>query len=297
MSLCAIVKASNKRLLINTYFVEVSKLMKYNEKKLYWKIRIMDAKRQKLSFIYDLLIIILAIVTIVLLIIDSTVQLTDRQKQIVSIVDTAILIIFAFDYFTRLIIAKDKKQFFRQNIPDLLSIIPFNQAFQALRVFRIFRLTSLLRFTKLAKIAKAARLFSVFAKFSSRASEFLRTNNFIYIAYIAGGAVLFGTIGISYAENLSFGDALWWSIVTTTTVGYGDISPSSALGKVIAVILMIIGIGFLGMLTGTISTYFLQKVKSNPVECDLGKGISLDGLSDEEKRSVILYIAFLKNQK
>ena len=50
-----------------------------------------------------------------------------------------------------------------------------------------------------------------------------------------------------------------WSFVTTTTVGYGDISPESHIGRIIAVILMITGIGFVGMLTGTIATFFLGK--------------------------------------
>jgi voltage-gated potassium channel len=109
---------------------------------------------------------------------------------------------------------------------------------------------------------------------------------------------LFGTIGISYAENLVFGDALWWSFVTTTTVGYGDISPKTALGKLIAVMLMIVGIGFLGMLTGTISTYFINKVKKpkTDVKTNVSDVISLDGLSEDDQKSVISYIRYLKSK-
>ncbi len=51
---------------------------------------------------------------------------------------------------------------------------------------------------------------------------------------------------------------LWWSIVTATTVGYGDISPSTGLGRLIALILMATGIGLLGMITGSIATYFIK---------------------------------------
>jgi voltage-gated potassium channel len=219
--------------------------------------------------------------------------LPEQKIAILDIMDIIILIIFAIDYFTRLILAKGKWSFIKSNIPDLLSIIPFNQVFQVLRVFRIFKL---MRLVKLTRLGKAARLFSVFTKFGDKASEFLKTNNFIYAAYITSATILFGTVGISYTENLDFGNALWWAIVTTTTVGYGDISPKTALGKLIAVILMIVGIGFLGMLTGTISTYFIRKLKKPECEAEtsINNVISLDGLSEDEIKNVKSYVRFLK---
>lgn len=72
------------------------------------------------------------------------------------------------------------------------------------------------------------------------------------------------TVLIRYFEPgiNSYGDGLWWSIVTTTTVGYGDISPASVGGRVIAVVLMLVGIGLIGMLTGSITTYFVKERKS-----------------------------------
>lgn len=55
------------------------------------------------------------------------------------------------------------------------------------------------------------------------------------------------------------GDGLWWSLVTATTVGYGDISPESVTGRLTAAVLMLVGIGTLGMITGSIATYFLEE--------------------------------------
>lgn len=254
-------------------------------------------KTNKVKVLYDFIMIILALITITILIVESTQDLSEKQSILLNIIDTSILVIFAIDYFTRLIITKNKWAYVKANVPDLLSIIPFSQVFQALRVIRIFRILRLIQITKLTRLGKAARLFSVFAKFSSRTSDFLKTNNFIYVAYITLGAILFGTVGIGYAENMSFGDALWWSVVTTTTVGYGDISPQSTFGRIIAVVLMIVGIGFLGMLTGTISTYFLSKVKRKAETEDIvADSISLDGLSNEDKKSVISYVSFLKKR-
>ena len=73
-----------------------------------------------------------------------------------------------------------------------------------------------------------------------------------------------GAMGILAVERghnnsiLTIGDALWWAVVTTTTVGYGDVSPVTGEGRLIAVGLMIVGIGFLGVFTATITSFFLE---------------------------------------
>ncbi len=95
-----------------------------------------------------------------------------------------------------------------------------------------------------------------------------------------------------FAENMSFPDALWWSIVTCTTVGYGDISPATSIGRVVAVILMIFGIGLIGMLTGAITTYFTTEHKSNKTDnTELDSLISQ--LDDEQKEKIIEIIRIL----
>lgn len=68
-----------------------------------------------------------------------------------------------------------------------------------------------------------------------------------------------GMLGMAYFDSLSLADSLWWTIVTITTVGYGDISPESLGGRLIAVLLMLSGIGFLGMLTATLASTFVEE--------------------------------------
>ncbi|SLM33219.1 putative calcium-activated potassium channel (Kef-type K+ transport protein) [Desulfamplus magnetovallimortis] len=79
----------------------------------------------------------------------------------------------------------------------------------------------------------------------------------VMLAAIA--VLLFGSTLIMYFEQkIRFSDALWWSIVTMTTVGYGDISPATTGGRVVALFVMLSGIGLIGLLTATIATIFIE---------------------------------------
>jgi voltage-gated potassium channel len=81
--------------------------------------------------------------------------------------------------------------------------------------------------------------------------------------------VSLGAIGIFAVEReqnaniKSLADALWWAVVTTTTVGYGDVSPVTGEGRLIAVGLMVVGIGFIGIFTATITSFFLQPAQTS----------------------------------
>jgi voltage-gated potassium channel len=66
-----------------------------------------------------------------------------------------------------------------------------------------------------------------------------------------------GTVMVAEPDLGHCGDAVWWAVVTATTVGYGDIAPVTLAGRAVAVVLMIVGIGTLGMITGSIATYFV----------------------------------------
>ena len=80
----------------------------------------------------------------------------------------------------------------------------------------------------------------------------------VFIVMAGAGGILFFEKEYGHINDIS--DAVWWSIVTTTTVGYGDISPASLGGRILAAILMLVGIGFLGMVTGSIATFFVEGV-------------------------------------
>ena len=89
---------------------------------------------------------------------------------------------------------------------------------------------------------------------------FLRREHLFRLMGVIVVLVLGGALGSAYfQEGQSFPDALWWAIVTLTTVGYGDISPDSLGGRLIGVVLMFFGIGVLGLFTATIAGVFVER--------------------------------------
>lgn len=227
--------------------------------------------------IYNITVCILCVVSLMFAVLDFTKGLTPLQIWI----ERMIYAVFFIDYFVRLIVSKDKKEFFKMNLFDLIAIIPFNSAF---RVFRIMKFTKLLKF---GKITKLFRIGSVSARILTKSRQFINTNGFKYVLVLSCTAVLAATFGIMYFEGMSFSDALWWSFVTATTVGYGDLSPSTNAGRIIASLLMIVGIGLIGSLTSSITSYFLHAneptFSSDKVEMVL---TMYESLSNEEKEAV-----------
>ena len=224
----------------------------------------------KISKFYDVFIIILAVISIIFVVLDFASLISITESPYLE-VDNFILIIFAIDYFARLFKAENKLSFFKQNIFDLIAIIPFSVMFSFFRFSRIFRIA------KISKFARLSRLVGITGKLQKKLNKFLNTNGFIYLVYVSLFLLIFSSALYSVAENVPFDQALWWAIATTTTVGYGDISPTTALGRIAAVILMILGIGMIGMLTSTITEYFTRENNdddSTDIE-DLHKKIDL----------------------
>lgn len=205
---------------------------------------IIESLDTKYKILYEIVMSVLSLVVISVLFIEFQYTLADDTTIIFYMIDQVILLIFAIDYFTRLYCNQDKKKYIKSNIVELIAIIPFGTMFRAVRIIRILRL---LRFV------------SVLGRAYKKFSKFLNTNGLNYALSVTSVITLIGTVAIKFTENMTLKDALWWTFVTITTVGYGDISPSTGLGRVIASILMLVGIGCIGMLTGTIATFFIKE--------------------------------------
>lgn len=206
---------------------------------------------KKRNLYYELCMSVLALLAVSLAVLDIIKGLNPWQ----AFCDNLILIIFVLDYFIRFFLADNKRSFFRENILDFIAIIPFSSAFKVFRVFKFFKL---MRLTKVMRLTKLLRLFSYLLRAGHKFRRFFNTNGFKYVVFITVSVIITGGIAIHFAENLSFPDGIWWAFVTATTVGYGDISPHTLAGRIIAIFLMLTGIGMVGSLTSTITSFFMN---------------------------------------
>ncbi|CAH1856237.1 ion transporter [Convivina intestini] len=197
--------------------------------------------------LYYTIVLALSIISIGLALLDLT-NIINIQKEPLAFIDNSILLFFWLDYLLRLSRSKNKWSFFKNNIFDLLAIIPFDS------LFAIFRISRTVRLIKLFRII---RIIGFTGKLRTKTKKFINTNGFIYLFLTAVVFILLGAGVYALAENTSYASALWWAIATTTTVGYGDISPHTYTGKIVAVLLMIVGIGLIGSITSVITSYFL----------------------------------------
>ncbi len=182
-----------------------------------------------------------------------------EEEQWVYDLNLAIWMVFVADYLIRLAMAPNKAQFVRGNLVDLIAIIPF----ELILANEQFAATRFLRLARLARLVWLLRAGAVLWRMSRHTRGVLNTNGVGYVLVVAIGIVVMGGIGL-WAIEPDIGtpmDGIWWGFVTTSTVGYGDIAPKTLGGRAIGVALMLLGIGCISMLSGSIATYFLGRRK------------------------------------
>lgn len=156
---------------------------------------------------------------------------------------------FLVEVIVMLTVVPDRRAWIRSHPLDLAIIVltpPFASALmQGMRAIRLLRLTRLLR---LARIFMGMR-----NMFTLTGIKWAAT---LGLAIIVGGGAAF--TAVETGQHLSAWDGLWFSVTTATTVGYGDVSPQTDGGRIIAMIIMGFGIGFIALLTGALAERFIR---------------------------------------
>ena len=210
---------------------------------------------------YELFVGALSILSIVNLFLLAVMQDTVTQN-VVRFVDLLLSAIFLLDFLARMHRAESKSQYFfrRFGWADLLASLPFPQV-KLLRIFRILRVARLLRRYGLRGITRSL--------FEDRAGSALLTLLFVGILVLQFGSttILRAEAGDPNANIKTAQDALWYIIVTMSTVGYGDFYPVTTIGHEIGTVVIVIGVGIFGTLTGYLANLFLSPRKSSqPVD-------------------------------
>jgi voltage-gated potassium channel len=212
---------------------------------------------------FQILLVALSVYVLVALFIEAVFPISDSSHAILLHVDNGICCIFIYDFLYRFLRAENKLKFLRWGWIDLVSSIP---VFPALRIGRTVRIVRVLRLIRAFRSVKTIGT----VLFINRVRGALAT-----AAFLSTLLIVFSSIGILQVENDPNSnihgpeDALWWSIVTITTVGYGDRFPVTTEGRLIGSILMVAGVGIFSVLSGAFAAWFTERYQDRLENDDL----------------------------
>lgn len=199
---------------------------------------------------YELFMLLLSLLSIVNIVIVIVSGAGGVARDVAVTMEVAITPFFLFDFVYRLTTARSRSTYVirRYGWADLVAVVPF------LRVFRLFRVRAVIREARAVGRERLAE-----DLFVSRASSTFLLTVFLVIAVVefAGIAEFYVEQGQPNANITSAGDAIWWGLVTITTVGYGDQYPVGEGGRLVGTMLLFAGIGLFSVLTGFIANVFL----------------------------------------
>ena len=216
---------------------------------------------------FDLVMQSLILISIITFTIETLPGLEADTRKFLNATEVVIVIIFTIEYLLRLYVSDRKLGYVLSfyGVIDLLAILPFYLAsgidLRSLRVFRMFRLFRLL---KLLRFGRAMRRF---------ARAFIIAKEEIILFSVVTVMLLYlSAVGIYYFEHIAQPEAfksvihsLWWAVTTLTTVGYGDVYPITAGGKIFTFIILMIGLGIVAIPAGLLASA-LSKVRMEESE-------------------------------
>ncbi|MFB9056464.1 ion transporter [Mariniflexile ostreae] len=228
-----------------------------------WKVRLHDIIYEAdtpAGKLFDVILLITILASIILVMLESIRSFDARFHRFLNISEWIITILFTIEYIARIVTVKKPLKYITSfyGIIDLLSTIPkyislILGGIHALAALRALRLLRIFRILKLARYMGASNLL-ISALKASRAKILV----FLFAVLIL--AIIFGTLMyLVEGEQSGFTSipvSIYWCIVTLTTVGFGDITPVTPLGQIIAAFIMILGYGIIAVPTGIVSAEY-----------------------------------------
>lgn len=258
--------------------------MALNRKHLY-QIMEADSDGHRISRIVDFSLVALILINVIALVLESVDEIYTKAPWFFDWIETFSLIIFAAEYFIRIWVAVEAsgdtdhplKARLRYIIsfhgildllafaPQLILLLPGDyRGLRAIRLFRLFRLLKLTRYS--------AALQSFENVMRKQKEDLLSTIMILLVLLLVASSLMF------YAEHevqpeafSSIPMTMWWGVATLTTVGYGDIYPITAVGKLIGAVVAILGIGLFALPAGIISASYLEELAERR-RVERGKG-------------------------
>lgn len=222
----------------------------------------MSHPKPRIRFL-DALVLLLSLYVIVSLAVEFTLELPPAAREMMQYIDWGVCSVFLLDFCLRLARAPSKAKFMRWGWVDLLSCIPVN-AFALGRAVRIVQIIRLLR------VFRSARALMAWLH-QHRAQSMAGSTVLMALVLLIFSVIAILVVEHDPQSNIKTPlDALWWGVTTMTTVGYGDHYPVTAEGRLVAMLLMITGVGIFGVLTGLFARFFVEPEMKQD-EVNLGK--------------------------
>jgi voltage-gated potassium channel len=215
---------------------------------------------------FDLILLILIIISVIGVILNSDSRIEEKYGNLLYITEWIFTILFTIEYILRVYSATNRKRyiFSFMGIVDLLAIIPTYLMFiyppiRYLLDIRVIRLIRIFRVLKLSNYVKGAYTMQIALRSS-------RPKIIVFLLSVSIVVILVGTLMyiIEGPENgfNNIANSIYWAVITLTTVGYGNIVPVTAIGKVLASCIMILGYAIIAVPTGIVSSEFTKNKSS-----------------------------------
>ena len=223
----------------------------------------------------ELVLSFIIVLSVISLIIETEQSIYNKYKFFFQLLDYVFFFIFSVEYILRLIFCgkiskyrglKGKIKYLISPIAiiDLIAILPNIIMFfvQDLLLLRLIRLIRMFRIIKLVETNKSLLMF--FRSISKSKSQLLSSLIVTLFLLLLGAVILYIVEGTAQPETFgSIPRAMWWSMATLTTVGYGDVYPITLLGKICASFIALIGIGVVALPAGIIAANFTNELSGN----------------------------------
>jgi len=209
--------------------------------------------------VFQIAILILSILALAALAADTMCEFPAAVQSLIQIVDTAVCVVLLVDLFLRFYHADSKWAFMKWGWIDLIASIPNLDLLRWGRLVRVLRIIRLLR-----GVRSVHRVLTMILQNKMQGGA-------VSLGLMAFLLITFSSVSILVCERRgdatikSAEDAIWWSISTITTVGYGDEYPVTTEGRVVGIVLMICGVGMFAGLSGLVASVFLGGQDRKPI--------------------------------
>lgn len=217
-----------------------------------------------LGKLFDLILIIAILLSVVAVMLDSVAGVRAQHGRALYVIEWFFTVLFTVEYVCRIVSLGNPMRYVRSfyGVVDLLSILPTYLSLlitgaQYLMVIRVLRLLRIFRILKLARYLNEAEVLLKAVR-----ASFRKISIFLFVVLtlvLVFGALLYIIEGDKNGFT-SIGISCYWAITTLTTVGYGDISPQTPLGRAVASVIMILGYGVIAVPTGIVTAELVSPI-------------------------------------